>query len=166
MADELDITPHVDSSSWSMPSAPILTPSQSSAVIISNYKRDPSEQDVSQRMLQLGRSMNIIGPKLISRDRYEAEALGSGAKFEVYAHKLPEGRDAEDGMLWEGIDVRRLAFKRGKTSFKKPQELDDPSTSWVAVVSESQDSVGDMRGDEKKAKQLEQVAAVVREMVN
>ncbi|KAK6355808.1 hypothetical protein TWF718_000188 [Orbilia javanica] len=162
MADEMDITP--DSSSWSMPSAPILTPSQSSAVVISNYKRDPSEQDVSQRMLQLGRSMNIIGPKLISRDRYESEALGSGAKFEVYAHKLPEGRDAEDGMLWEGIDVRRLAFKKGKTSLKKPQELDDPSTSWVAVVSESQDSVGDMRGDEKKAKQLEQVAAVVREM--
>ncbi|KAK6514940.1 hypothetical protein TWF506_007297 [Arthrobotrys conoides] len=162
MADEMDMA--ADSSSWSMPSAPILTPSQSSAVIISNYKRDPSEQDVSQRMLHLGRSMNIIGPKLISRERYESEALGSGAKFEVYAHKLPEGRDAEDGMLWEGIDVRRLAFKRGKTSLKKPQELDDPSTSWVAVVSESQDSVGDVRGDEKKAKQLEQVASVVREM--
>ncbi|KAK6530787.1 hypothetical protein TWF281_007623 [Arthrobotrys megalospora] len=161
MADEMDITPD---SSWSMPSAPILTPSTSSAVVISNYKRDPSEQDVSQRMLQLGRSMNIIGPKLISRDRYESEALGSGAKFEVFAHKLPEGRDAEDGMLWEGIDIRRLAFKRGKTSLKKPQELDDPSSSWVAVVSESQDSVGDIRTDEKKAKQLEQVAAVVREM--
>ncbi|KAF3115794.1 hypothetical protein TWF706_005893 [Orbilia oligospora] len=162
MAEEMDMTP--DSSSWSMPSAPILTPSHSSAVIISNYKRDPSEQDVSQRMLHLGRSMNIIGPKLISRQRYESEALGSGAKFEVYAHKLPEGRDTEDGMLWEGIDVRRLAFKRGKTSLKKPEELDDPSTSWVAVVSESQDSIGDVRGDEKKAKQLEQVAAVVREM--
>ncbi|KAK6337495.1 hypothetical protein TWF730_002895 [Orbilia blumenaviensis] len=162
MSDEMDFTP--DSSSWSMPSAPVFTPSQSSAVVISHYKRDPSEQDVSQRMLQLGRSMNIIGPKLISRARYESEALGSGAKFEVYAHKLPEGGEAEDGMLWEGMDVRTLAFKRGKTSLKKPQELDDPSTSWVAVVSESQDSVGDARTDEKKAKQLEQVAAVVREM--
>ncbi|KAK6500324.1 hypothetical protein TWF481_010669 [Arthrobotrys musiformis] len=161
MADEMDLTPD---SSWSLPSAPILTPSQSSAVIISPLNHNPSSQDVSQRMLNLGRSMNIIGPKLISRHRYESESLGSGAKFEVFAHKLPEGRDVEDGMIWEGIDVRRLAFKRGKTSLKKPVELNDPSTSWVHVVSESQDGVGDVREDEKKAKQLEQVAAVVREM--
>ncbi|KAK6535710.1 hypothetical protein TWF694_002160 [Orbilia ellipsospora] len=155
---------HTPDSSWSIPSAPIFTPSTSNAVIISNPFRDPTEQDVTQRMLQLGKSMNIIGPKLISRERYEAEALGQGAKFEVFAHKLPDERETEDCMLWEGIDIRRIAFKKGKTPLKKPDELDDPSSSWVAVVSESQDNISDMRKDDQKAKQLEQVAAVVREM--
>ncbi|KAF3907038.1 hypothetical protein AA313_de0203579 [Arthrobotrys entomopaga] len=151
-------------SSWSILSAPVFTPSTSNAIIISNPFRDPTEQDVSQRMFQLGKSMNIIGPKLISRERYEAEALGQGAKFEVFAHKLPDERESDDSMLWEGIDIRRIAFKRGKTSLKKPEELDGPSSSWVAVVSESQENIGDMRKDDAKAKQLEQVAAVVREM--
>ncbi|KAF3933254.1 hypothetical protein ABW19_dt0206468 [Dactylella cylindrospora] len=161
MATGAEFTPD---SSWSFPSAPAFTPSTSNAVVISHNLRDPTEQDVSQRMLQLGRSMNIIGPKLISRERFEAEVLGRGAKFEVFGHKLPADRENQDGMLWEGIDVRRLAFKRGRTPLKKPEELNDPSSSWVAVVSESQESVGDMRTDHKKAKQLEQVAAVVREM--
>ncbi|KAF3925955.1 hypothetical protein ABW20_dc0106545 [Dactylellina cionopaga] len=151
-------------SSWSLPSAPVFTPSTSNAVIISNFSRDPGEHDVSQRMLQLGRSMNIIGPKLISRERYEIEALGVGAKFEVFGHRLPEDLNDDDGLLWEGIDIRRIAFKKGRTSLKKPEELDDPSSSWVAVVSESQEVIADIRTDQQKAKQLEQVAAVVREM--
>ncbi|EPS35214.1 hypothetical protein H072_11403 [Dactylellina haptotyla CBS 200.50] len=161
MAEVNELTPD---SSWSIPDAPVFTPSTSNAVIISNPFRDPSEQDVSQRMLQLGKAMNIIGPKLISRERYEAESLGRGAKFEFFGHKLPAELEDGDGMLWEGIDIRRIAFKRGRTSLKKPEELDDPSSSWVAVVSESQENIGDIRNDDQKAKQLEQVAAVVREM--
>ncbi|KAJ6265079.1 hypothetical protein Dda_1234 [Drechslerella dactyloides] len=151
-------------SAWSLPSAPNFTPSASRAVVISRNIRHPSEDDASERMLQLGRTANIIGPKLISRERYEAEALGSGAKFEVFGHKLPVQQDGDIEMLWEGIDVRRIAFKRGKTSFKKPHSNDDLSSSWVAVVSGSQDSLYNMHTEDKRPRQLEQVAAVLREM--
>ncbi|KAF3904088.1 hypothetical protein ABW21_db0200078 [Orbilia brochopaga] len=153
-----------DESSWSLPSAGVCTPPASTAVIISNRIRDPDEYDVTQRMLQLGRTANIVGPKLISRERYEAQALGSGAKFEVFGHKLMGHRDGETEMFWEGIDVRRIAFKRGKTSFRKPPNSDDLSASWVAVLSGSQDSLYSMRAEDEKPRQLEQVAAVLREM--
>ncbi|KAK6349384.1 hypothetical protein TWF696_005672 [Orbilia brochopaga] len=149
-------------SSWSLPSAAVFTPSESNAVLIS--LRGPSEYDASQRMLQLGRTANIIGPKLISRERYETQALGIGAKFEVFGHRLPSQQDDDTGLLWEGIDVRRLAFKRAKTSFKRPRDNDDLSSSWLAVVSGSQESLYSMRTEDEKPSQLEQVAAVLREM--